>query len=329
MSKIDWIRKVYGDGQHNAFTDMVRWGGSIYICFRHGTGHISMDGVIKVLYSTDLQNWKECGCLTTLGDDRDPHFTATEDELRVYFGTADIRHNADKGKPERGIIKSHFCTTLDGKHWTEPQAVYKEGCWLWRVEKFGEMYYSAGYETIFPGVTSEYQLKFLQSSDGLNWLMLSLISDQRHPDEAAMFCRKDGHILAITRMEDEKQEAFLFESDPPYRRWVGTCLEAVIHSPAIVQVGEELIVAGRSRYVLEPREKNRLIYAYHTSLWRLEEQTVTELITVPSEGDNAYPGLVADGEDAVLISWYSMHDQQAEPNWNKDTASIYLARITL
>lgn len=73
----------------------------------------------------------------------------------------------------------------------------------------------------------------------------------------------------------------------------------------------------------------RAVYEEGCWLWRLERQTVTELMTVPSEGDNGYPALVADGKNAVLISWYSMHDQQTEPNWINNTVSIYLSRITL
>lgn len=247
----------------------------------------------------------------------------------MYFGTWDIRHDAKHGKPGRGIIKSHFCATSDGQHWTEPQAVYQEGCWLWRVEKLGDAYYSAGYEMPFPGIVPKYQMKLLHSPDGVDWKLVSLISDQRNPDEAALFRQPDGHMLVVTRMQDERNEAFLFESDPPYALWTGTCLGTVIHSPAIAEVGGRLVIAGRSREAFTVREDGQRECACRTSLWQLEGHTVTELLTLPSGGDTAYPGLLADGGDAVLISWYSMHDQQSEPNWNAHTASIYLARVAL
>jgi len=36
-ARLEWMEKAYGDGKHNAFTDLTRWRGTYYLCFRHGT----------------------------------------------------------------------------------------------------------------------------------------------------------------------------------------------------------------------------------------------------------------------------------------------------
>ena len=59
----------------------------------------------------------------------------------------------------------------------------------------------------------------------------------------------------------------------------------------------------------------------HTSLLWVDEEkaTLTEFLTLPSGGDNSYPGLVYD--DGVLwVSYYSSHEGQT---------AIYLAKVRL
>ena len=36
MAKIEWVRRIYEDGWHNAFTDFQFFKGRYYICFRNG-----------------------------------------------------------------------------------------------------------------------------------------------------------------------------------------------------------------------------------------------------------------------------------------------------
>ncbi|MEA3364941.1 MAG: hypothetical protein U9Q79_04805, partial [Candidatus Hydrogenedentes bacterium] len=47
-ARLDWMVKAYGDGRHNAFTDLIQWKNMYYLCFRHGEAHGSIDGEIRV-----------------------------------------------------------------------------------------------------------------------------------------------------------------------------------------------------------------------------------------------------------------------------------------
>ena len=108
---LDWMQCVRADGKHNAFTDLVRWHDTYYLCFRQGSSHASMDGNIEILSSPDMKTWTPCKELDTYGDDRDPHFAATPDALYVYFGTWDLRHFDDRRTPDRGCVRSYFAAT--------------------------------------------------------------------------------------------------------------------------------------------------------------------------------------------------------------------------
>ena len=69
-----------------------------------------------------------------------------------------------------------------------------------------------------------------------------------------------------------------------------------------------------------------------TRVWELTGDTVRELITLPSGGDTAYPGLVVDPETvngdypALFVSWYSQHERKPE---TLDEASIYVGRVSV
>ena len=70
--RIKWLRTVYEDGRHNAFTDIRLFRGSYYVCFRSATSHGSLDGQIRVMASSDLREWRQAALLSTALDDRDP-----------------------------------------------------------------------------------------------------------------------------------------------------------------------------------------------------------------------------------------------------------------
>ena len=66
-------RKIWDRGAHNAFTDLVRHRGRWYCVFREAKGHVSPDGKIRVLTSSDGTKWTSAALLTRAKSDlRDP-----------------------------------------------------------------------------------------------------------------------------------------------------------------------------------------------------------------------------------------------------------------
>ena len=72
-----------------------------------------------------------------------------------------------------------------------------------------------------------------------------------------------------------------------------------------------------------------------TKLWELQGRTLTELITLPSGGDNAYPGLliVPESLDEVTprfyISWYSQTDAESGEKEPNGGAGVYVGEIAM
>jgi hypothetical protein len=317
--------KAYGDGRHNAFTDLIRWKDMHYLCFRHGEAHGSMDGEIRVMRSADLKTWEPCGTLNTYGDDRDPHFAATDDRLYVYFGVWDLEHDDGHGTPGRQDVRSHFASSEDGRNWSEVQSVYFEKWWLWRVRHHDNAFWSIGYSAFRPR-PSVRESRLLRSEDGLNWEDVSTVTNERMSGEADMQFEDDGSMWIVTRTGEAPGHAWLHRSAPDKQTWTGHDLGELIHSPAIVKWKDRFFVSGRARQTGG---------GYVTRLWELfpREHRVQELLTLPSGGDTSYPGMLVDpasldaNEPALFISWYSQHERESEPNATKNTSSVYVARV--
>lgn len=326
-ARLDWMVKAYGDGRHNAFTDLIRWKDAYYLCFRHGESHGSMDGEIRVMRSADLKAWEPCGTLKTYGDDRDPHFAATEDRLFVYFGVWDLEHATDHGTPGRQDVRSHFASSDDGETWSEVRGVYEEKWWLWRVRHHDGAFYSIGYSAFRPTPPVR-ESRLLRSEDGLNWELVSTVTKERMSGEADMWFEGDGSMWLVTRTGEAPGHAWLHQSDTSKQTWTAHDLGELIHSPAIAKWKDRFFVAGRGRNAGG---------GYVTRLWELypSESRVREVLTLPSGGDTSYPGLLVDPASldaenpALLISWYSQHEQESEPHYTKNSASVYVGRVII
>lgn len=317
---LDWVEKAYGDGRHNAFTDLAIWRGEYYLCFRHGASHGSMDGEIRILRSADMHTWEPCGTLDTMGDDRDPHFVVTPEVLYVYFGVWDLEHGQGHAPTDRGSIRSHMASTHDGRTWSKVQAIYEPRWWVWRVIHHEGRFYGVAYTAYRPKPDAR-ETRLLTSEDGLEWTFHATIATERMPTESAMWFESDQTIRVISRMADTANEAFLFRSDSSLKQWTGGSTGAVIHSPAVAHWHDRIFVAGRGKAES----------GWVTRVWELMGERAVELITLPSSGDTAYPGLLTDPASlegdapALFVSWYSQHESADKRN----TASVYVTRVSI
>ena len=51
------VRKIWDRAPHNAFTDLIRFKDRWLCVFREGKAHVSPDGVLSVLSSSDGDTW--------------------------------------------------------------------------------------------------------------------------------------------------------------------------------------------------------------------------------------------------------------------------------
>ena len=45
------VKKIWDEGKHNAFTDLIRWHDKWYCSFREADAHVGGDGQLRVLES--------------------------------------------------------------------------------------------------------------------------------------------------------------------------------------------------------------------------------------------------------------------------------------
>src|SRR4051794_13860191 len=67
------VKKIWDQGKHNAFTDLVRWHNKWYCTFRESDAHVGGDGQIRVLESDEGDKWQSAALIRETGIDlRDP-----------------------------------------------------------------------------------------------------------------------------------------------------------------------------------------------------------------------------------------------------------------
>ena len=84
------VRRVFHNGEHYAFTDLVRFQNRYYLTFRScPDGHmVHPTASIIIMVSDDPEDWQQVHRFSVKHrDTRDPHFLVFQEKLFVYTGT--------------------------------------------------------------------------------------------------------------------------------------------------------------------------------------------------------------------------------------------------
>ena len=315
------VRQIYDDGNHNAFTDMCRFGGRLYLTFRScPDGHMLFASSSIVVMSSDNGiEWELVHSFSVANRDvRDPHFLVFNEKLFVYSGawwvTPGNAHDRD--------VNDHlgFCAwSKDGVNWRGPRMLDgTHGHYIWRAATHGGKAYLNGrrirnFEVLErrdePPEWMESWL--LHSTDGFAWTPLSLIQPA-YGDETALLFDKHEELLAVARAGG--RPAQLCRSRSPYTDWNCTNLDRHIGGPLLTRWGEHILVGGRKHTDDGPV----------TALYELVGTELEEIAVLPSGGDNSYPGFVELGPERALLSYYSSHEGSGT---GLAPSSIYLATL--
>src|SRR4051812_22295951 len=80
------VQKIWDKGNHNAFTDLVRFKNLFFCCFREASAHVGGDGIIRILISSTGDTWVDYATIAETGTDlRDPKLEVTPDGKRLYM----------------------------------------------------------------------------------------------------------------------------------------------------------------------------------------------------------------------------------------------------
>lgn len=301
------VAKIWDQGPHNAFTDLIRFGDRWYCTFREADDHVGGDGGIRVLVSGDGDAWESSALLKEEGIDlRDPKLSVTaEGRLMLVMGGSVYRG----GKQLLGR-QPRVAFSKDGREWTAPQRVLSEGHWLWRVTWHDGRAYGASYTApAGESKTAERELTLWVSDDGVDYEKLADLDVTGRPNETTLRFLDNGDCVALVRREAGDQQGWIGVSQAPYRDWKWQPCGHRLGGPNFIQLPNGQLWAGSRAYPGGAK----------TVLARMTRDSYEPALTLPSGGDNSYPGLV--WHDGLLwMSYYSSHEGKT---------SVYLAKIKL
>jgi hypothetical protein len=320
--KVVSVRRVFHNGEHNAFTDLCRFRGQLWLTFRScPDGHVvHPTASVMVLRSADGMKWEQAHRFRVeRRDTRDPHFLVFQDKLFVYTGTW-YSGTTTLARADYDLNKhlGYAAWSEDGVTWHSP--ILLEGTfghYIWRAAAFAGRAYlcgrrNLGFEITARGEGRRVESLMLESEDGLIWRKRAVFQEIAG-DETAFLFERDGSVLGVGRRSGNAQ---LLRSRPPYTFWDRKDLDRSIGGPVLTKWGDRTLVGGRKTTPAGPK----------TSLCWLAGDQLHEFAELPSGGDTSYPGFVELAPGRALVSYYSSHERDAS---GKEMTAIYLAELEM
>lgn len=296
------VRKIWDAAPHNAFTDLVRFNGQWYCTFREGKGHVSPDGALRVITSSDGRQWKSAALLTSTNSDlRDPKITTTPDGQLMLSGAGALHQK----KPVSH--QSYVWFSANGRDWSSPLAIGDPNMWLWRITWHSNAAYTVGYDT-----AGEKFVRLYRSTDGRKFERhVDNLFAEEYPNESAIVFEPDGAALCLLRRDGKPGTGKLGIANAPYTNWEWKDVGAKIGGPNMIRLPDGRLIGCVRLYDGKVR----------TSLVAIDRASgkLTEIEKFPSGGDSSYAGLVWH-DNLLWVSYYSSHEGKT---------SIYLAKVRL
>ena len=341
-----WANKDWPHGnpqtRHNAFTDLAYFKGHWYCVFRVGEDHgvTGPLGGLRVIRSRDGENWTSVffhQAEEPSVDVRDSKFVVIDDKQIMVLGHENYRFEPARTRfKDRGIRRSMTWLSSDGEQWEGPYASGADNTWIWS----GAWHKGVGYGIAY----SEKEARdpggaIYRTTDGKHWERLATDifptnSQGVHQGNEAsvVFDADDGAWMYLRDTPHLGGGKFpnVGYSKPPYTEWDWTRTTPInLGGPKMIRLSDgRLVVVGRiwGRHGA---------YGYgdsHTAIYELDLQSnvVRKIAVLPSQGDNAYPGVVEkDGE--LWISYYSCHEDPNPENRRPhlQRSCIYLVRLKI
>lgn len=296
--KLVSVKKIWDRGEHNAFTDLIRFGDRWWCTFREAKDHGPSIGKVRVIVSDDGDAWESAALLgSTAGIDlRDPKLSIMPDgRLMLIAGGSVYEGDVYRTRAPRVSFSQ------DGRQWTEPEKLLAEDHWLWRATWHDGWAYAVS--KLGEGRNPRRGMLY-RSRDGLEWDWITefhLPNDTWNASETTLRFMPDDELIALVRPH------WIGTSQPPYTRWTWTKLKEKIGGPNFIRLPDGRLWAA-GRHYGNPST---------TVLARMTRDSYQPVITLPSGGDCSYPGMVWHDE-RLWMSYYSSHEGKT---------SIYLAKF--
>jgi len=291
------VAKIWDAGEHNAFTDLVRFGDKWFCTFREAAGHVGGDGKIRIITSADGDKWESAELIAEEGIDlRDPKLSVTPDNKLMMLAGGSVY----KGGTTLLGMQPRVAFSSEGKTWTQTQWIMGEGDWLWRVTWHKGMAYGISY-----GLGGK--MKLVKSADGVKYDLVAELSAPGEANESRIQFLADDSMLALVRRDGPKENALIGSAKPPYTEWEWKDCGYQVGGPDFLQTPDGKFWASGRNYV----------NGVDTVIASMTPDHYEPVLHLPSGGDCSYPGMVY--HDGLLwVSYYSSHEGKT---------SIYLAKV--
>lgn len=324
--KVQWIKRIWSEGPHNAFPDVERFREKWFVATREGTAHgISGFGRVRVLMSEDGEHWKSVALFDAFGDYRRGELSVTADgrlmltsKLNIY-GKADekadrtytaLDHAGQTHEVSTQKAENHVAFSEDGIRWTKMQPVQGAAPSAW--------FYSGVQWIGKKGYAIDRQGRRLyQTQDGIHY---EPVSEVPEGNESRISFLPDQTMIVFFR------NGSLAKSPPPYTQWTfNQKNKKGPHSyggPGILALKTgDVWTASRHRIDPEafrfPADEN--VFPDGTALFKLEGDQLVPQLLIRGGGDRGYNGLV----------WYDGHLWMVynAPSREMKKSCIYFAKI--
>jgi hypothetical protein len=312
------IERIWDRPAHAAFTDIIALAGHLYCTFREGSAHIpGLNGVIRVIRSRDGMNWESVAALGEPHVDlRDPKLAITpQGRLMINMGASYYHGEKRLGIESRVAFAESDGTTFGPPIKVEfPKDMIAASDWLWRVTWHEGVAWGC-VQQLHTGAGGDGRraLRLVRSRDAIHFEEVARLNVDS-PSETTLRFLSDQTMMAMIRCEGKEKIGRIGVAKPPYTDWKFIDANKRFGGPNLVQLPGEAWLAGSRGYDSG---------AAKTQLWWLDPASgkCQDLLTLPSGGDNSYPGFVVDAAKRRLyVLYYSSHEGKA---------AIYLATLRL
>lgn len=321
-------------GQHNSNTDLIYWNQTemYYLIHDRRPFHLgSTDARLILWNSTDARTWTKVTEFSVPGNDiRDPKFVVIGSRLFMYA----LKNVGVIATPYQTI----YTSTENGSYWESFQDIAHAGWLFWRPKTndnatwYVPAYWHEHGESIL-----------LNSTDGINWNIISTIWVGEGNDETAIEFLPDGRMICTARLEGTADTLFgssnastlIATSAYPFIDWTSHIKSRVtrLDGPVLFSYNEKTYAIAR--YQIGPRtfftELGSVFSGKRTSIFLVNETTgLTRLTDLPSAGDTSYAGVVKNGTE-LIVSYYTS-DITKDYSWLLGMVSdsdIRMAKIDL
>jgi sucrose-6-phosphate hydrolase SacC (GH32 family) len=311
---------IVENGGHNGFPDLIYWQRSFYLAFRAARTHIDQNSSIKIMRSSDSENWELVAEMGLDNEDiRDPKFALINGKLFLYA----LKNKNLTAMPYTTI----FSTSEDGFNWTEWRDVSPANWVFWRPKTNDDkVWYVAADDRKVK------QSALFSSVDGISWDKISSIHGGEFIAEIELAFLANKDILCTMRVEgvEGDPKTLIGQSAYPYEMWMLTPSRLTrLDGASSFNYRDQIFSAGR----FEPNPLfgiGNSLNQKRTSLFRVKSDELIWLSDLPSSGDTGYAAVVVLDDTAFIV--YYTSDPNNDYPWiygQFRPTQIWMAQIDL